>query len=87
MQLGLYRSLVLGARRGVMTSKRGNKNFYKGMHTLVSGIVNCVLSLLQGEDVNQLDYLLIKVHILYVHLCPILCACSVLLVYMSAMSS
>ena len=46
MQLGLYRSLVLGARRGVMTSKRGNKNFYKGMYTLVSDIVNWSLPIL-----------------------------------------
>jgi hypothetical protein len=28
-------AVLLGARRGVMTAKRGNKNFYKGMKTLI----------------------------------------------------
>ncbi|XP_064407460.1 large ribosomal subunit protein mL41-like [Halichondria panicea] len=27
---GIFRGVVAGATRGVMTSKRGNKNFYKG---------------------------------------------------------
>ncbi len=26
----IFRGVVAGATRGVMTSKRGNKNFYKG---------------------------------------------------------
>ena len=30
MPLNIVRGLVRGASRGVMTGKRGNKNFYKG---------------------------------------------------------
>lgn len=30
---GLFRGVLYGATRGVMTGKKGNKNFYKGTFT------------------------------------------------------
>ena len=35
MPLNIIRGLFRGATRGVMTGKRGNKNFYKGKRSLI----------------------------------------------------
>lgn len=40
MPLNILRGLFRGATRGVMTGKRGNKNFYKGIFFIILQSVN-----------------------------------------------
>jgi len=43
MPLNIIRGLFRGATRGVLTGKKGNKQFYKGKKTDIDGVMDFFL--------------------------------------------